>query len=372
MEVYRKIKKYGFLAVLLLSTLMACGPRKTAKPDAQISRLCLEGKLKEGMRLVSAEKVKIKESLPLTGKIEPDPDRVIHFTSLVSGVVTKTYFSLGEQVAAGQLLMDIVSPELSALQADKKRLESEIRVAKRQLEAKKSMFEDKLASESDFMEAESLQLSLEAELEKVNANLSLYRASPERSVFQVFAPSAGVVTAKNITAGMQIVADDTPLFTLADLDAVWAMVNIYAGNLSQIHQGMAAAVSSLSYPDDVFSGQIDHLSEIFQNQEKVLKGRVVLDNQDHRLKPGMVVDVTVANERNETAISIPANTLVFDNSTYYAVIYKDDCDLRVKNIQLLLMNEGIAYVKSGLEEGEKVVASNQLLIYEQLKNQLNH
>ncbi|QDH79864.1 efflux RND transporter periplasmic adaptor subunit [Echinicola soli] len=372
MKTLGKVNYSHLLVLVLLPMLVSCSPEGKRQPAVESSRFCLEGSLKEGMTLVKAQQTAIKESLPLTGKIETNPDHVIHFTSLVSGVVTKTYFSLGDPVSSGQLLLDIVSPELSSLRADKKRLEGEILVAQRQLKAMESMFEDKLASERDLLEAESQQKSLEAELEKVNANLSLYRASSERGVFQVFAPAAGVVTSKNVTAGMQIVADDTPLFTLANLDSVWAMLNIYAGNLAQIKQGMEVTISSLSYPELDFSGQINHLSEVFESQEKVLKGRVVLENKDHLLKPGMVVDVTVANERSQKAISIPSNVLVFDNNAYHAIIRKDDCDLQLRNIDLVMINDGVAYVQNGIAEGEQVIASNQLLIYEQLKNQPNH
>src|SRR5690606_1950924 len=204
----------------------ACGEKTPVAAPAQFSeRFCLDENFKAGLHAITVAESPILESIPLIGKIESNPDQVVHFISLVSGVVTKTYFSLGEEVKQGQLLAEIISPELNALEAERKSLEAGILVSRRHLSALQSMFDDKIASEKDYLEAESQLKSQIAELEKLKANLLLFQAVPEKGVFQVLAPSTGVVISKNVTGGMHIVADDTPLFTIANLRTVWAMVN---------------------------------------------------------------------------------------------------------------------------------------------------
>ena len=62
------------------------------------SDFCLNDFMKDDIKKVPVEKTPIKESILLSAKVEANPDKVVHFVSLVSGVVTKTYFSLGEEV----------------------------------------------------------------------------------------------------------------------------------------------------------------------------------------------------------------------------------------------------------------------------------
>ncbi len=360
--------------VLLLGVLLlgSCGEKSPSDTTVQSpERFCLDENFKSGLKAITVSESPILESIPLTGKIESNPDQVVHFISLVSGVVTKTYFSLGEEVKQGQLLAEIISPELNALEAERKSLEAGILVSRRHLISLKSMFDDKIASERDYLEAESQVKSQMAELEKLKSNLLLFQAVPERGVFQVLAPSAGVVILKNVTGGMHIVADDTPLFTIANLRTVWAMVNVYAGNLAQVENGLEANIRTLSYPGEVFQGRISSLSQVFDAEEKVVKGRIVLQNENLRLKPGMVVDVRVSRDRGEQAISVPVSALIFDKDRYHVLIWNDDCDLEVRGVELLYKDNELAYVRAGLAVGERILTTNHLLVYEQIKNQVN-
>src|SRR5690606_11868842 len=116
------------------------------------------------------------------------------------------------------------------------------------------------------------------------------------------------------------------LFTIANLRTVWAMVNVYAGNLAQVENGLEANIRTVSYPGEVFQGTISNLSQVFDDEEKVVKGRIVLQNEKLRLKPGMVVDVRVSRERGEQAISLPVSALIFDKDHYHVLVWNDDCD----------------------------------------------
>src|SRR5690606_34002517 len=159
----------------------------------------------------------VTETLALTGRVEYNPDNVINFTNLVGGVITNTYFSLGDYVKKGQLLAEVKSTELSSLVSQKRSHQSQILVAKRELESVQAMHKDKISSEKDLVEAQSNLEVLVAELENIDAQLSLYSASSERGVFQIKAPSSGTIVNKNITVGTQISAGGDPLFTISDL-----------------------------------------------------------------------------------------------------------------------------------------------------------
>lgn len=356
-----------FLFTLLISLLFLTGCAEAVKEVKETKEYCLDEFMKEQITIDTALSAPVTETLALTGKVEYNPDKVINFVSLVGGVITNTYFSLGDQVKKGQLLAEIKSTELSNLLSQKRSHQSQILVAKRGLESVQEMHHDKIASQKDLVEAQSNLDVLVAELENIEAQLSLYSASSERGVFQIKAPSSGTVVNKSIAPGMQISAEGDPLFTISDLSEVWIMANVYAGNVAYIKENMKADIKVLAYQNEVFTGKINTLSQVFDADERVLKARIVMDNSTNKLMPGMLVDVLVEKELGTSLIAAPANALIFDNNQHFLLIYKNDCDIEVRPVSPSVQNAMTVFFDKDLEAGEKVVSKNHLLIYNHLK-----
>jgi cobalt-zinc-cadmium efflux system membrane fusion protein len=58
---------------------------------------------------------------------------------------------------------------------------------------------------------------------------------------------------------------------------------------------------------------------------------------------------------------------VFFDGKNYVLLYQDDCNIDVREVSLLTGNNGITYIESGLDENEKIITKNQLLIFEELR-----
>lgn len=357
--------KYIYLMPLAL--LFSCNEKETVTEKNE--KFCLNDDLKKKVTIEEIKREPVSETFTLTGNVTYNSDNVIQFTSLINGVVTNTYFSLGDYVKKGQVLAEIKSTELNGLQSENKSVESQLAVAQRQLASVKSMFEDGIASQKDLIQAESEVKVLKASLENIKSNLALYSASPEKSVFQIKAPSNGFIVAKNMSSGMQISSGSEPLFTISDLNEVWVMVNIYATDMQNIKENMDVKIKTLAYPDEVFSGKISALSQVFDAEEHVLKARIVMKNTDLKLKPGMSADIILnkSNASAESLFAVPVKAVIFDDNQNFLVVYKDDCNLEIRQVDPVTKNREVVYFDKGIQENEKIISKNQLLIYESLK-----
>ncbi|NIK73574.1 cobalt-zinc-cadmium efflux system membrane fusion protein [Thermonema lapsum] len=356
----------GCLAITFI--LGSCRNSEEKINSTESKSYCLDENFKAKIETTSPIKQVVTETIPLTGSVEPNPDKVIHFVSLVSGIISNTYFSLGDKVSKGQVLAELKSTQLLELESQLKTIDAQIKVAEKKLQSLQSMYDDGIASEKDLMEAQSQLTILKAEREKINANLSLFSASAEKGVFLIKSPASGIVTAKSIAAGQQISAEGDPLFTISDLSEVWVLANVHASNVRNIQIGMEVNIKTLSYPDEVFKGKITTISQVLDADAKVMKARIVLPNPDLKLKPGMLVDVTAIKELKTEALSIPTAAIVFDNNQNYVVVYKSDCEIELRKIEILTQSNGTTFLLSGLREDEKIITKNHLLIYEQIKN----
>lgn len=307
------------------------------------------------------------EELTLTGKVEYDPDKLINYVSLVNGIADRTYFSLGDKVQKGQTLVDLRSPDLSSLQSELVAAETEVRIAQRELRTAQSMYDDKLLSEVQLLEAQSRVEQARAAYTKTQNDSSIHGVSKGNGTFSIVSPMAGYIVDKNVSSGSTVSTDGAPLFTVADLSTVWITAKVYAGNLTSVREGMGVSIVTLSYPDEVFSGKINTLSQVFDPEEKVLKARIVMPNRDLKLKPEMSVIIRLKNQTQEQVVTVPSDALIFDDDRYFVVVRESADEFEVKEVTLRGHHNKTTYIASGLAEGEQVVTRDQLLIYSGLK-----
>jgi cobalt-zinc-cadmium efflux system membrane fusion protein len=345
--------------------LCSCGNKKTENTgNSGIKEVFLQN-----VKTVKAVLSNKQQELILTGKVEYDPDKIISYVPLISGVIDRTYFSLGDKVQKGQPLFDMRSTELSALLSEKISLEAEEKVAERELKTAQSMFDDNILSEKELLEAKGKLKQIEAAINKIKSDMGVYGTDKGNGIFTVNAPMSGFVVSKKGLSGSTISPEIDPVFSIADLTTVWVIVNVYASNLQFVREGMDVEITTLSYPDEVFYGKINSLSQVFDPEEKVLKARIVMSNKDLKLKPEMSVMVTLKDELQVRLVAIPSDALIFDHNQYFVVVEDAEGDFAIRNVVLHGHNNKISYVLSGLSEDENVVVKNQLLIYSGLKEE---
>lgn len=364
----KQIRPYLFIFYTIM-TVCGCHPAKHIPQEG--TTFTLSDTMVSKIFPITVIKQPFIDGIHLNGTIEPNPDRVVSFMSLVSGIVSDVRFSVGDKVEKGQILAELESTELGNLQSELKNIKSKIQVAERQLQSIKSMYDDGISSQKDLMEAQSNLDVLITDREKVQSFLQLFSASTVKNVFLIKAPLSGVITSKSISAGSRIAADEQSLFTISDLSEVWALINVYTNTIKDIHEGMEIEIDALFYPGEVFKGTITSISQVYDEQAKVLKARVVLPNIDMKLKPGMMIEAIAFNKVNTEKLCIPSDAIVFDDNQSFVVVYRSQTDIEIRKIETLSQYSGTTFIAHGLQEGEKVITRNQLLVYEEIKNFLH-
>lgn len=365
-----KIKNPFLVIMVFLVLLSSCSGKEEKSTEKQDQ---LNAAFLSKTETAKATLGNQKETLTLTGKIECDPDKMVSYPPLISGVIEKVNFSLGDKVQKGQTMLDVRSTDLSALQSEQSSLQAEIRVVERELKTAHELFDDKMMSEKELLETETKFKQTQASLAKVQNDMQLFGTDKGKGIFSLKAPMSGYIISKNVSAGSTISPGSAgstispgnePLFTIADLSTVWVTINVYAGNLQSVKEGMSVSFTTLSYPDEVFEGKIDRLSQVFDPEDKILKARIVMPNKDLKLKPQMSVVVHLRNEIDEDSIvSIPSDALIFDDNRYFVVVKEANNDFQIREVRLKGHDGKTSYVQSGLAKGEEVVVKNQLLIY---------
>jgi len=307
-------------------------------------------------------------AITLTGSVDFDQDHQLSIYPPVSGIVQDIKIQVGDFVQQGQTLALVKSSEMAGYSNNLLIAETNEKSTKKLLDAAKDLFASGLSSQLDVTAAQVNYEQAVSQLEMVKRVLKL-NGNNTQGDYIVKAPISGFIVQKNITNNTVIRADNgTNLFTISDLKQVWIQANVYESNIGKVHMGDSVMITTLSYPDRIFRGKVDKIINVLDPTNKVMKVRIVLQNIDYALKPLMYTSVKVISQENKQTICVSSNSLVFDNSRYYVLKYsgKNTADITPVTVQSIFGNK--VYLTDGVNVGDRVIASQSLLIYDALNN----
>jgi HlyD family secretion protein len=149
-------------------------------------------------------------------------------------------------------------------------------------------------------QAEDKAAQAQAALEQAQAELDLIDVQIDK--LAVFAPTAGVVIARNVEPG-EVVQAGAPLLVIGGLDQLKITVYIPEDLYGQIKLGQEAQVTVDSFPGQTFIATVTHIAdkaEFTPRNVQTVEGRkstvfaieLSIDNSNGKLKPGMPADVS--------------------------------------------------------------------------------
>ncbi|GAB4028082.1 efflux RND transporter periplasmic adaptor subunit [Spirosoma koreense] len=368
-SVARLLRHQGLVASVCLCLLggsMSCG--SAAKTDEQpTAKGHHENNLLATATFDTARLEKTQNELNLTGKITFNQDQVVKVFPLVGGHIETLKADLGDYVKKGQILAVIRSGDLADLEQQAVAARGELAVAQKNQQVTEDMTKAGLSSQRELVASQEQLQAAKGELNRVAERRRIVGGNG--SVYLVKAPMSGFIVEKTASQGMELRSDDPEnLFTVSNLDRVWVLANVYESDLANVHEGDPATITTISYPDKIFHGRIDKIFNVLDADSKTLKVRVTLNNADYRLKPEMFANVSVTYAGHDQRTTIPAKAVVFDKNRNFVVAVNKENQPIVREVDIYKTIGPKTYLAGGLAPGDRVVTTNQLLIYNALGN----
>ncbi len=356
-----------FLSIFItVGLLTGCGEPKTKVVERQ--GYVIPDSILKTLVVDTVKKCPLADAITLTGSVDFNQDNQVNIYPLVSGNIQDVKVQLGDYVSAGQVLAIVKSSEMAGYSSNLVSAEANLNVTKKNLDAQKDLFASGLASQLDITSAQSNYDQALAQLELVKRVLKI-NGNNTQGDYIIKAPISGFIVQKNITNSTSIRADNgNALFTISDLKNVWVQANVYESNISKVHMGDHVSITTVSYPDKVFEGKVDKILNVLDPTNKVMKVRIILPNEGYLLKPQMFTRVVVTNKQNTQVICIPSKALIFDHSQYFVLLYKGKGVAQITHVQVLSTLGDSAYLSGGVKEGDQLVGSDAILIYDALNN----
>jgi RND family efflux transporter MFP subunit len=305
-------------------------------------------------------------------------------SSKFTGRVTEVLIEEGMQVEEGQIMARLddsnLQPALAlaeaqGLSAQRNAAETEAHLTEARLnfERTEQLVERQLASEAEHDRARALVRSLEAQLERKQADVQvaerqadIYRQQIEDSIIR--APFAGVVVAKNAQPGEMISPVSagggftrTGIGTVVDMDSLEVEVDVNEAYIKRVSPGQAVVATLDAYPDWKIPCHVIAIIPTADRQRATVEVRVGFDALDSRILPDMGVKVAFRDssdagggETTAAGLRVPSKAVVREGGRDYVFVVAAGRAER-RAVSLGSADNGSVHIVAGLASGESVV-----------------
>jgi cobalt-zinc-cadmium efflux system membrane fusion protein len=310
----------------------------------------------------------VENRIELNGRIAAAADRMADIYAIVGGQVISVSAELGDRVTKGQTLAVIRSSEVAQFESELIDARSDVRLAEKNLQVQQDLFSTKLVSERDLVEAQQDLAKAQAQLRRIEETFSIYHFQ-QGSEFVVKAPISGYIIDKRINRDVVLPAGQNDrIFSIAELDEVWVLAEVYESDISRVKEGLPAEISTLSYPDRVFPGTVDKIFNILDPRTRTMRIRVKLANPDVLLKPEMIARVRLTFQEDQQLNAVPSSALISESGKQYVMVFKDRYNIETRAVVPFRTTGATTWISEGLKPGETVISKGQLFIYDALND----
>ncbi|SKB04917.1 RND family efflux transporter, MFP subunit [Prosthecobacter debontii] len=276
------------------------------------------------------------------------PWQQVAMKARVAGYVKSVSVDLGDQVRAGQTLIEIEVPEL---QADQVKRRAEVTAAEVEV---KRLHEARKKS-PDLILPQSVD---DAEARLAIAQAGLKEAETLLDLAQIKAPFDAVVTARHVDPGAYAAAGGETLLHLEDTQTIRLRVPVVELETGYLKTGQAVEARAEVLKGEVVKGQVSRISGSLDEATRTLMVEADLKNEKGMLRPGLYVTARLAVEQHDGATLIPVAGLVKEKANSF--IFKLVEGKAVKTAIKPGFNDGVNVEVPELKEGEVILLPGTL------------
>jgi RND family efflux transporter MFP subunit len=391
---------------LLLLTLVSCG---TSGEQKQGQNPGGEGQRGAGgrggraggsgdpvsVKTTTVQRIEIQRMVDLSGSlVSPDQVRV---SSEVAGVISSINADLGEEVQAGQILLQLDTREL---QLAVERAESALRQTEAQLgvdsgrstvppdeqiasvRTANANRDDAVIKLRQTQEQVTKGLLPKADLDTVQTRLKVAEAAVQsalegvralkaslqdrRAAYElakkkvadasIRAPAAGAISERLVQRG-EFVRENTHVVTIVQLNPLRLQTAVQEKYADVIRRNLPVQFKVEPYPDETFLGRVANISPSINDQNRTFPVEILVANPNRKLKPGFFAKGAILTTKDQNVMAVPQEAL-FTLAGVASVYVIEDGTVRQQNIGLGAQDGNMYEVISGLKGTETLAASS--------------
>jgi len=314
------------------------------------------------------------------GSIDFNENLAVQVFPPYQGKIIKAYAEVGQQVAKGETLYTIDSPDLVQAESSLIAAAGVADLTAKALVRAKDLVDNEGLAQKDYQQAMSDQQTAEAALKAARDTVRLFGKS-EAEISEIVAkrridpilvvpsPISGRVTARTAQPGLLVQPGNAPApYAVADLSTMWMMANVAESDSPLFHAGQSVQVKVMAFHDRDFAGKISVVGATVDPATRTVAVRSEVSDPQHLLRPGMFATYVIHTGDPVTALAMPLDGVTREGDGTMSVwVTHDRRHFTRRTVALGMQQNGFHQIVSGLRAGELVVLKGAVF----LSNMLN-
>jgi HlyD family secretion protein len=361
------------------------------------------------------ERQKIVQKVSATGKIQPKTQ--VKISADVSAKITKLAVVEGQWVEQGALLVELdrarhlatvesAEANVRAAQANAALVRENRLMAEKELTRSQGLVDQDLESDATYDNKEAAYRVEVARYEAADnqvqqSQAALKQARDDLSKTTIYAPMAGTISDLNkeqgeIAIGGQFQED--VILVIADLSEMEAQVDVDENDIVSVDVLQEAEVEVDALLDQILTGVVSEIANSANvaaagtsDQKTEFEIRISIVDPPRTLRPGMTATADVFTRTNESALSVPIQSVAVrtvdqlmmagedredvearytaDRDGFVEVVFCiEDGKAIAKQVTTGIQSDELIEILEGLQEGEEVVTGSYRAISRDLEN----
>jgi len=359
-----------------------------SRPDPNVAMV--DAEQADRLNVAPVRLREFRDDRTAVGRIAFNDERTTSIFAPFQGRVLRLIAKPGDVLHPGSPLVIIDSPDLVQANADLisatvavRKAENQLSLAERVARRQKLLFDvgagafkDVEQAASDFKNAQNDLKTAEGQLTAARNRLrapfgksDIEIAKIEEThqvdrVAEIFSPIAGTVTARKVSPGQFVRADNTdPMFSVGDLSSMWLVANVAEIDIPLVKVGQTVAVHVMAYAGEEFRARITYVGASVDPAVRRLTVRAEIANPDGRLKPDMFASFRILTGAPTRSPSVPAGAIVREgDGTMTAWVTADSKRFVRRAVKIGLQQDGFVQVLEGLQAAELVATDSALFL----------
>jgi RND family efflux transporter MFP subunit len=298
------------------------------------------------VRVTSVELRPVVRQVSTYGVLAP---KIEDLSFRINGRIKQFSVVEGQSVVKGQTLATLETRDAT----DKL---NQARVQRDQAARKLERFE-KLAEER-MVQTSELENTRD-ELKTARINFEQAELELERST--LIAPADGIILKEHEDSRTTITAG-TPIYSFRDISKSWVTeVELTDQNALAFGIGTTARAKFAPYPGEIFNGTLTKQAGVADRRDGLYTVDITIDDKGRELRPGMVVEVDLTHETQQSYTMIPLDALVDLRANQGSVYILDESQTQVSEVtvNIVMISAGWVALVEPIPECSKVVTRGQ-------------
>jgi len=267
-------------------------------------------------------------------------------TAKISDRISRIAFDSGDQVRAGDILVELADAEEVAGLSEAR---ATLREAQRELDRTRDLTERGIAPQARLDEARS-------NFERARARVTALEARVADRIIR--APFDGVIGLRGVSLG-QLVGPGDVIAQLDDVSIIKLDFTLPERFLSVLSPGIEIHARTAAAPGTVFSGEVSNINTRVDPVVRTVTVRAEINNDENRLRPGMLMTVELRRDVGERPAA-PETAMTRSGDQVFVFVVENGEDeiatARQRRVSAGRRHDGYVEILSGLQPGELVIA----------------